>query len=478
MDETRAKIVVTIGPASRAPGVLRDLLAAGADAFRVNGAHAPPESLAGLVRDLRRAARGLRREVAVLLDLPGVKVRIGRLPGGSLEVTRGEELRLVPGARPHGASLPLALPVPRAVLAGLSVGAEILLADGNVVLEALAVGKEGATCRVSAGGVLRDRTGIHVRGARHQGAVLLAADYRLAEAGVAAGVDAIAISFVRGPEDVRRLRRHLEARRLRMPVLVAKIERREAVDGLDAVLDAVDGIMVARGDLGLEYGPELVPGLQKRILEGAARRGRFAITATQMLETMTTATRPTRAEASDVANAVFDGSDAVMLSGETAVGTHPALVVATMSRILAAAEADPHCPYAGDPRHVFPVASPSRPDRLVVRSAVRLAQDAEAAAVVVFTRGGQSARRLAKERPRAPIYAFAYDPDVLRGLLLSWGVRPRRLTEGAARGRVVAAVRGSLRRDGVLRPGDRAVLVMGAKDDPTDMTTLIRLMTL
>jgi pyruvate kinase len=148
-----------------------------------------------------------------------------------------------------------------------------------------------------------------------------------------------------------------------------------------------------------------------------------------------------------------------------------------MDRILQAAEADPHCPYAGDGRHPCPEASPARPDRLVVRAAVRLAQDAQAAAVVVFTRGGQSARRLAKERPRAPIYAFAHDLPVLRGLQLSWGVRPRHLPESATRGRVVAAVRASLRRDGILRPGERVVFVMGAKDDPTGMTTLIRLVT-
>jgi pyruvate kinase len=476
MREARVKIVATVGPASRPPARLRELIAAGADVLRVNGAHAPPESLAAFVADARRAARGLRREIAVLLDLPGVKVRIGRVPGGSVELLRGDPVRLASTAT-RGPNGVVVLPAPRSVLVAARPGGEVLLADGNVVLEVVSRGRAGVLCRATTGGVVRDRTGIHLRGARHRGPVLLALDHRLALAGVAAGVDAIAISFVRGPEDVRGLRRRLEARASRVPLLVAKIERREAVERLDEVLGAVDGVMVARGDLGLEYGPEEVPGLQKRILETASRHGRLAITATQMLETMTTAVRPTRAEASDVANAVFDGTDAVMLSGETAVGAHPAHVVATMDRILKAAEQDPHCPYAGDPSHPCPAADPARPDRLVVRAAVRLAQDARAAAVVVFTRGGQSARRMAKERPRAPIYAFAHEVDVLRGLQLSWGVRPRILTEHAARGRIVAAVRANLRRDGILKPGERVVLVMGAKDDPTGTTTLIRLLT-
>jgi pyruvate kinase len=229
--------------------------------------------------------------------------------------------------------------------------------------------------------------------------------------------------------------------------------------------------------MGLEYGPEEVPGLQKRILDAALRHGRIAITATQMLETMTTAMRPTRAEASDVANAVFDGSDAVMLSAETAVGLHPALVVSTMDRILRAAEADPHCPYAGDPRHPAPDADARRPDRLIVRAAVKLAQEAGVAAVVVFTRGGHSARRLAKERPRAPIYAFAPDEAVARGLLLSWGVLPRRLPAGRSTDAVVAAVLRRLRAEEHVPRGSRVVLVVGGGTDPAGTTTLVRLAT-
>jgi pyruvate kinase len=193
---------------------------------------------------------------------------------------------------------------------------------------------------------------------------------------------------------------------------------------------------------------------------------------------MTTALRPTRAEASDVANAVFDGTDAVMLSGETAVGHHPAIVVGTMNRILAAAEADPHCPYAGDPRIPGPDADARRPDRLVVRAAVRLAMEAQAAAVVVFTRGGQSARRLAKERPRAPIYALASERGVMRGLLLSWGVRPRHVPTRGSTDAVIRAVLASLSREARLVRGDRIVLVMGGAEDPAAATSLVKLVTL
>lgn len=474
MTETRAKIVATLGPASFAPDVLADLAAAGADVFRLNGAHTAPDRVAGLVRRIRATARRVGRDLGVLLDLPGVKVRCGAVPGGAMTVKQGERLDLGPARGP----LPGHVPVPRSVFAALEPGAEVLLSDGTVVLRVVERGPRAARTRVEAGGTIRDRVGVHVRGARHPGAVLTALDVVLAKAGAVAGVDALAISFVRGPEDVRRLRRLLVAARVRMPLLVGKLERREAVQNLDATLDACDGVMVARGDLGLEYGPEEVPGLQKRILEAASRHGRFAITATQMLESMTAAARPTRAEASDVANAVFDGTDAVMLSGETAVGAHPALVVATMNRILAAAEADPHCPFAGDPRIPGPDADARRPDRLVVRAAVRLAMDARAAAVVVFTRGGQSARRLAKERPRAPIFAYAREPEVGRGLLLSWGVRPRHLPARGSTDAVLRSVMSSLKREQRLRRGDRVVLVMGGAEDPAGTTSLVKLVTL
>jgi len=474
MTETRAKIVATLGPASFPPAVLESMARTGVDVFRLNGAHTPPARVAGLVRRVRAVGRRVGRDLGVMLDLPGVKVRCGAVADGALIVKPGERLDLAPVRGPRAG----VVPVPRSVFRALVPGAEVLLSDGTVVLRVVERGRTSARTRVEAGGTIRDRVGVHVRGAFHPGAVLTRLDLELACVGAAAGVDALAISFVRGPDDVRRLRRVLERAPVRMPLLVGKLERREAVENLDATLDACDGVMVARGDLGLEYGPEEVPGLQKRILEAASRHGRFAITATQMLESMTTAARPTRAEASDVANAVFDGTDAVMLSGETAVGAHPALVVATMNRILAAAEADPHCPFAGDPRIPGPDADARRPDRLVVRAAVRLAMDARAAAVVVFTRGGQSARRLAKERPRAPIFAYAREPEVVRGLLMSWGVRPRHLPARGSTDAVLRTVMSSLAREQRLRRGDRVVLVMGGAEDPAGTTSLIKLVTL
>lgn len=473
-DEPRVKIVATLGPASGAPATLAALLDAGADVFRINGAHVEAGQVERLVRGVRAAARRVGVEVGVLLDLPGVKVRCGALPGGALEVVTGSLVELALGDAVRGG----VVPVPPLVFHALAPGAEVLLADGTVALRVLERRGGRVRARVEAGGTIRDRVGVHVRGAAYPGAVLTRRDLLLARTGAAAGVDLLALSFVRGPDDVDRLRRHLARGRARLPLLVAKVERREAVETLDAVLAACDGVMVARGDLGLEYGPEEVPGLQKRILEAASRHGRFAITATQMLESMTTAARPTRAEASDVANAVFDGTDAVMLSGETAVGAHPAHVVATMNRIVAAAEADPHCPFAGDPRLPGPDADAARPDRLVVRAAVRLAMDAAAAAVVVFTRGGHSARRLAKERPRAPVYAYARDADVVRGLRVAWGVRPRLLVARGSTDELLRAVVRDVRREARLRPGDRVVLVLGGPDDPEGTTTLVKLVTL
>ncbi len=475
--ESRAKIVATIGPASRSPSVLEALARSGADVLRINGAHTEPSAVAAIVRDVRRVERRVSRPLAVLLDLPGVKVRIGRFEGGALELVAGGVVRLVAG-KAGGPGSPSRIAVPPAILAVLAKGSEILLGDGNLALRVLSRDRAGALAEVEAGGSLRDRVGIHVRGASHAGAVLTARDRELAVAGVDAGVDALAVSFVRSPNDLKALRRVLVRAGRRMPLLVSKLERREAIAALDAILDASDGVMVARGDLGLEYGPEALPGLQKRILDAAMAHGRMAIVATQMLESMTTAVRPTRAEATDVANAIFDGADAVMLSGETAVGAHPARVVATMEGIVLAAEADLHCPFAGDPRHPGPSADPTRPDRLVVRAAVRLANDAAADAIVVFTRGGQSARRLAKERPRAPIFAYASDEHVRRGLLLSWGVRPRHLPNSRSTDATVSAVVSDLRRRTGLPSGSRVVLVMGSSDDPTGATSLIKLLTI
>lgn len=473
----RAKIVATLGPASRPPAVLEALARAGADVFRINGAHTPPDAVRAVVRDVRRVERRIGRPLGVLLDLPGVKIRIGRLDGGPLELVTGSRVRLVPAAG-GGPGDPPTIPVSTGLARALAPGHEVLLADGGIALRVLRREGRGALARVEAGGELRARVGIHVRGLSHQGAVVTALDRRLAVAGVDGGVDALAVSFVRAPSDLRAVRRTLATAGRRAPLLISKIERREAVERLDDLLDASDGVMVARGDLGLEYGPETLPGLQKKILDAALAHGRLAIVATQMLESMTAAVRPTRAEATDVANAVFDGADAVMLSGETAVGAHPVLVVETMDRIVLAAEGDSHCPFAGDRRHPGPVADPTRPDRLVVRAAVRLAMDAAADAIVVFTRGGQSARRLAKERPRSPIYAYADDEHVRRGLVLSWGVRPRHLVTARSTDATMLAVANDLRRRAGLRPGARVVLVMGGADDPTGATSIIKLLTL
>jgi pyruvate kinase len=475
MREARAKIVATVGPASRGVERLAALAAAGVDVFRVNGAHEPVASFPALVRDVREAGRRAGTVTAVLVDLPGVKARLGDVEGGSTDLPRGREVALAPerGRAPAGA-LRVDAPTFRALLPG----AEVLLGDGAVTLRVRARRGRTALARVVDGGRVSSHAGVHVRGARRPGAVPTADDVRIARAAVRAGADALALSFVEGSADVRRLRRRLAGLRRPEPLYVAKVERRAAVDGLTGLLAAVDGVMVARGDLALEYAPEEVPPLQKRILEAASRGGRFAITATQMLESMTHERRPTRAEASDVANAVFDGTDAVMLSGETAVGEHPAHAVATMERILRAAEADPHCPLAGDPGHPWPEADETRPDRLVVRSAVRLAGEARAAAVVVFTRGGQSARRLAKERPRAPVYAYAADDAVVRGLAFSWGVRPRRMPAGRTTDDAIRAVVARLRSAERLRAGARVVLVMGGARDRAGATSLVKLLTL
>ena len=309
------------------------------------------------------------------------------------------------------------------------------------------------------------------------GAVPTPEDRVLAEAAVKAGADMLSLSFVRTQDDVQRLREHLGSLGARRVPLIAKIERLVALEHLDAIAARSDGILVARGDLGLDAGPERVPTLQRRILAAARRQAKPAIVATEMLESMTHAVRPTRAEASDVAGAVFGGADAVMLSAETAVGAHPVLVVETMARILLEAEHDPDAPLFGSARLAPPGASGGRPDQAVVRAGVALAHESGAQGLAVFTRTGASAQRLSLERPAMPIFAFAPEEATCRRLALAWGVRPRLLAASNDSDALVDQLRAALRASGEVPVGARVVLLMGAPGDVAGATTVVRLVT-
>ncbi len=477
MTAARTRIVCTLGPASGSHETLVGLIQAGADVFRLNGAHIEDGSVRGWVRRIRRASTAAKRLVSVMVDLPGVKLRVGTFQSGeSVDLEPGATVTLAAG---RGGGDPWRLlvhpwPDPRAV----RPGQEVLLDDGRLRLRV--VRRRGAelVATVEEGGVLQAGRGVAFPGVELGLEVPTRRDRRLAREAATAGADWLALSFVRDGEDLQRLRRSL--RRAGVPVLpvAAKIERREAVAQLDGILRHAEAVMVARGDLGVDVGGENVPALQKVIVEAAHQAGRPVIIATEMLDSMTWRVRPTRAEVSDVAGAVFEGTDAVLLSAETAIGDHPVLTVQTLDQILLSAEADPHAPYAGSGLLPPPASTPGRPDQHVVHAAVALARTTEARAIVVFSRSGQSAIRLSKERPRAAIHAFAPRSSICRRLTLAWGVSAQRIPASGGTDGIVGAVTRRLLADGALAAGDRAVLVMGGARDPAGATTLIKLLSL
>ncbi len=477
MEPSRTSITATVGPACASAAELTAMAHAGADVFRVNGAHAGPESYATWNRKIRAAGRAARRNVALMVDLPGIKLRTGTMHGGHpVTLAAGARLTLTAGKRGGTATRVFVDPWPD--ITGVRKGALVLLDDGRLRLRV--VRRRGAEIEavVEDGGVLASGKGVAFPGVPLALEVPTARDRRLARAAIEAGADWLSLSFVGCADDVRRLRRLTKrAGRPDIPI-VSKIERADAIPHLASILAASDAVIVARGDLGVDVGGENVPALQKIIVEHAQRAGVPAIIATEMLDSMTRRARPTRAEVSDVAGAVFEGADGVLLSSETAVGVHPAHAVATLDRILASAEADAHAPYAGASGRAVLDSLPGRPDQHVVHAAVLLAEETGAEAIVVFTRGGASAIRLSKERPRARIHAFSPDAAVCRQLALAWGVCAENLPAGRGTDAVVERARRRLCEHTELVPGDRAVLVMGSAQDPEGATTLIKLLTI
>ncbi len=472
----RTTISCTVGPACESPDVLRGVLEAGARLFRINGVMAGEAGIAPWVERVHEAAASVGVVAGVLLDLPGPKIRVGAIAGaGRFDIRPGMKLRVDALPAPsEGDRIPV-----RSVQAigGLTRGSAILLGDGRERLEVLGADPQGLDVRVVDGGEVHTGMGIHFPGFTLPTAVPTREDRSLLAAGIEAGVDMVAQSFLRNEDDLARLKEALTGLRARHVLAVAKVERQEAVDRLDRIVERADALIVARGDLAMNIGVERVPSVQRRVLEAGRRAARPVIIATEMLDSMTHSARPTRAEASDVAGAVFEAADGVMLSGETAVGDHPAIVVATMARILRAAEADPTAPHAGDPLLRPLEHKPGRPDQHVVRAAVDLARDTGAAAILVFTREGSSALRLSKERPVARIHAFTRHEAVARRLSIAWGVESALLHNGQDKNEILEQVLDQLREQGALRPGDRAVLVMGSPRDPVGATSLIQLVT-
>ena len=461
----RAKIVCTIGPACRDPAVLRRMIAAGMDVARLNMSHGTHETHARALEDVREAAGREGRSLAVLLDLSGPKIRLGELPGPVL-LHAGEEVRLVPKADPGAAGT---FPVNYPELAReLAPGDRISLADGMIPLEVVAVEGEAVRVRVLSGGTVTSHKGLNLPGKGDALPSLTGKDREDLRFGLRKGVDWVALSFVRSPRDIEPVRRVMEEEGIRVPVL-AKIEKRQALERIDAIVDAFDGIMVARGDLGVEIPIEDVPGAQKDLIRRAVRRAKPVITATQMLLSMVRSPRPTRAETTDVANAILDGTDAVMLSEETAMGEYPVETVATMARIAERAQ-DMAAPLPDRYEDLDVGGVPGA----IARATWRLAKAVGARAIVTPTKSGSTARLVAATRPDVPILALSSEPGVVAALCLTWGVVSRPLTPAASTEALFEACRHEARSLGLARAGERIVVTAGLPLETPGTTNLVK----
>ncbi len=414
----RAKILATLGPASRDPATLEALLAAGANGVRINMSHGSQEEHAETIRRAREASARMKRPLAVLVDLSGPKIRTGVLSGGQPVTLEPNALFTLTTRSVAGDSHEVSTNYP-GLARDVRPGARVLLDDGLIELHVERTTDTDVVARVVNGGVLGERKGINLPGVTLPIPSLTDKDRRDLNWAVRQGCDYVALSFVRRADDCRDAKEMIKAAGGKQP-LVAKIEKAEAIDNLSEIVAATDGVMVARGDLGVETSVELVPVYQKRIIEETNRAEKFVITATQMLQSMVSEPRPTRAEASDVANAVWDGSDTVMLSAETASGKYPVAAVATMARIIESAEAG-RAPEFGDGRK-WSGRQSGRVSRALCEAAAFAAEEVNAKMIAVFTESGLMARRLSSLRPVQRIVALTPSEEVRNELALIWGV--------------------------------------------------------
>ena len=461
------KIVATLGPATEDPATIRALIEAGVDVFRLNLAHGAREEHAARIRRVREQSPDPASGPAILADLQGPKLRLGTFAGGGVTLETGAEFALTT-ERVTG-SAEVASVNYEGFARDVRPGDTVLLADGAVTLRVESTDGITARCRVISGGRIADRKGVNLPGARLNLPALTEKDLADLRMAVAAGVDLISLSFVRRASDLTALRQRLDELGARLPV-VAKIEKPEALEHLDEILEQADGVMVARGDLGVELALEKVPQAQKRILREARRRARFAITATQMLESMVENPYPTRAEVSDVANAIHDGTDAVMLSAETSVGRYPVEAVRMMARIAGETEQT-----LGEQGPAGQGPPPSSDARILAETAIRAARCAGVAAVAVFTVSGSTARLLAAHRPPVPIYAFTPEAALARQLAPVFGIRAILTPAMHSVDEMLGYLDRTLVGRGWLQPEQRVVFVAGQPLGRPGTTNLMKL---
>jgi pyruvate kinase len=455
-DSRRAKIVCTLGPATDNPEILSALLTAGMDVARLNFSHGSHLEHARRLRKLREVAATCGKAVAVMQDLQGPKIRTGSLEGGRrIELRDGAPITIT--TRPAPSNDRCISTTFQRLPQEVRPGNSILLSDGLIELSVESVNGTEVQCRVVNGGELGEHQGINLPGVALGISALTKKDREDLDFGIRNRVDYIALSFVRQAEDVLALKRLLARADRSIPV-VAKLEKPEAIDHLDDILRATDAVMVARGDLGVELPPEMVPAIQKRIISRASAMRIPVITATQMLESMTVHPRPTRAETSDVANAVIDGTDALMLSGETATGHYPVKAVEMMARIISVTEGTQRS--AGF-QSVWDRAEALDVPEAICETVAHMTAELNLKAAAVFTQSGSSARLISKYRPRVPVFAFSPFDNVLRRIALYWGVTPVHMRRLQSTDKMVEAAAQRLREMGVVSQGDFIAVIAG-----------------
>lgn len=444
------KIIATIGPASQNSEVIKDLIEAGTNVFRINCSHSDFVTTENVIKSIRRHASKLKRAVGILLDLQGPKIRVGKLQGSEISLKDGKKVILT-SENIIGSPEKIHIVSFDQLINSLKAGQRVLLDDGLIELKVIKrLGKKNLQCQIIYGGSLKDGKGVNCPEAdlKHI-AALTEKDIKDLKHGLRCGVDLVALSFVRSAVDIIKLKSYLPKKSV--VKVIAKIEKPQALTELDSILDVTDGIMVARGDLGVELAPEKLPAIQKKIIQKANEKNVLVITATQMLESMINSPKPTRAEVSDVANAIFDGTDAIMLSGETAAGKYPVLTVKTMHRIAIEAEAvTPH--YRHDAKTT---------QENLARSACDLAERVKASAITTFTLSGNTAKLVSKQRPSVKVVALTQNEIVSRQLSLCWGITPLLLVDVYDTETMMKLVEKTLIQNKLVKKGDIVIVTGG-----------------
>lgn len=463
--QRKTKIVATLGPASNTPEIMAALFDAGADVFRINMSHTPHELLTRMHGDLRALGDDRGRPIGILVDLQGPKIRLGTLSGGPRELKEGERIRLVLG---ETSQTPNEIPIPHPeIFQAIKQKHALLIDDGKVRLRLLKRADTYADAEVVVGGEIKDRKGVNMPDTLLPMSAITPKDRKDLDAAMALGVDWVALSFVQRPEDIAEVKKIVAGR----AGVLAKIEKPKALTSLDRILELSDALMVARGDLGVELPLESVPGVQKQITRAARKAGKPVVVATQMLESMIQSSTPTRAEVSDVATAVYDGADAVMLSAESAAGAHPVESVTVMDRIARKVESDVLYQSMIDAQRNPPEATTAD---AIMAAVHEVTQTINAKAIICWTKSGSTALRAARERAHAPILAITPSIDTARRLALVWGLHCLTSDEVSNLDEMVDQATAFAEREGFAQSGERVVITGGVPLGVTGTTNMLR----